>query len=82
LKDQGKENRILFTWQKTNFTDTYEIAIAADSAFKTVLLTRKTAENFFVLTAPKVGTYYWRVESTAGKLKSGPSAPAEVDVVP
>ena len=83
VKDlHAKENRILFTWQKTNFTDSYEISISSDPTFQTVLLKRKTTENFFVLKAPKPGSYYWRVISNAGAISSSPSAAAQVNVVP
>jgi hypothetical protein len=83
VKDlKAKENRILFTWQKTNFTDSYNISISSDPAFNTVLITRTTRENFFVLKSPRLGSYYWRLESNAGTLKSGPSAPAQVDIIP
>jgi len=70
------DNRILFTWQKTNFTKSYSFEIAMDSDFKKPLKTMELVENFFVLKAPPNGTYYWRVR---GKTETNQSPPSVVN---
>ena len=68
-------NSILLTWQKTNFTDFYQIEIARDAGFSSIFKRVDLKENFYVLKSPPSGTYYWRVRSSA---KSAFSAPSEV----
>ena len=74
-------NRILLTWQKTNFTKTYEIQVARDRGFRDVLVSNKTVENFFVIDTPPAGTYFWRVRSVADGTASPPSSAYELVIV-
>jgi hypothetical protein len=78
----NKDHSLLFTWQKTNFTDNYHFELAQDADFKTGLISVTSKSNFFFLKSPKPGTYYWRVESLAGKMKSGPSATSQLVITP
>lgn len=71
-------NTVLFTWEKTNFTEFYEIEIAQDLEFKKRLLKEKRAENFYILKRPRGGTYYWRVKSFAKNVLSPPSRVSKV----
>ncbi len=56
--DKGE---ILFTWQKTNFTDYYQIEISNNPKFKKSLKKLKTKENFSAIALSKKGKYWWRV---------------------
>lgn len=73
---------VLMTWQKTNFTDGYEVVIADDPAFEKALLTQKTKENFFLLEGLRPGKYYWRVRSRSKDIVSQPSESHEFAVTP
>ncbi|MGZ3687062.1 MAG: hypothetical protein ACXWPM_03790 [Bdellovibrionota bacterium] len=65
------DNSILFTWQKTNFTDLYELEIGLDPDFKQSWVKRTVKENYFVLKAPQPGKYFWHVRSFSKDFPSG-----------
>ncbi|HTL12505.1 MAG TPA: hypothetical protein VL588_08465 [Bdellovibrionota bacterium] len=69
VKDNGK---ILFTWQKTNYTTAYEVQIASDPAFNNTVARHKTEENFALIKAPGPGTFYWRLRSLGAGASSPP----------
>jgi len=73
---------ILMTWQKTNFTDSYELELGADPDFKQSLLRQRVKENFFVFRAPPVGIYWWRVRSFAKETGSPPSEAYKLTMAP
>ncbi len=67
-KDLSEKNgRILLTWQKTNFTEGYELEIAQDTTFTAKTLQLKLKENFFVFKTQVSGKYWWRVRSFSGE---------------
>jgi hypothetical protein len=78
LKAEG--DSVLFTWQKTNFTEAYELEIARDPEFKSIVQKLKLPENFYAYEHPQAGDYYWRVKSLARNLWSPFSKPAKVSV--
>ncbi|OFZ20473.1 MAG: hypothetical protein A2X94_10695 [Bdellovibrionales bacterium GWB1_55_8] len=73
--------KVLLTWQKTNFTENYEIEIARDSEFQQVHFRAVKQENFHILTNPPAGDFYWRVRSISGKVMSPMSAAQRFSVV-
>ncbi|MCC7442909.1 MAG: FecR domain-containing protein [Bdellovibrionales bacterium] len=74
-KDIAAEGgKILFTWQKTNYTEAYELQVATDPAFANTIARQKTEENFALMKSPPPGTYYWRLRSL-GKGASSPPGP-------
>ncbi len=75
-------NSVLLTWQKTNFTEAYQIEIAADAAFTKTIVKQKVSENFFLLDAPELGRYWWRLRSLARGAVSTPSKVHELIMVP
>lgn len=76
------QNRILFTWQKTNFTLAYEIEVAKDQEFQAVLIKKKLLDNYFVYTNPNTGQYFWRVRSISKDIASQMSPPQQFTVAP
>ena len=74
------EMSTLVTWQKTNFTESYEIEVATDKEFNNVVLKKKIVENFFVLDLPPPGKYYWHVRSMSKKTSSPFSNTNELNV--
>lgn len=70
---KNENNKILFTWQKTNFTESYEIEISTNSAFTSSITKQRTKENFILLPAFPKGSYWWRVRSVASTTISRPS---------
>jgi hypothetical protein len=80
IKGVGKG--ILITWQKTNFTENYEIEIAEDQEFKTSALKKKLVENYLIFKPEKPGKYWWRVRSYAVNIPSPISDPFEFTVSP
>lgn len=69
----NENNKILFTWQKTNFTDFYVLEISTDPKFEKAVTRHETKENFLVVDAPRPGRYWWRIKSVTGRLTSTPS---------
>ena len=78
----SSENALFFTWQKTNFTDNYEIEVSADPGFRKVITRQKESTNYFSMPNPPVGKVWWRVKSYAQDFASDFSAPQEVTVSP
>ena len=72
-----KKSQVIFTWQKTNFTDAYLFQIASDPEFKTLLVSQKLPENFYVLKRLVPATYYWRVQAFSLTFSSAMSPPNE-----
>jgi hypothetical protein len=72
--------RVLFTWQKTNFTEGYELEIANDASFKQIYLKKNSKENYFILKKPPAGKYWWRVRSFSKGLSSPMSAPFKFQI--
>lgn len=75
------DNSVLLTWQKTNFTDFYEVEVGADPQFQKSLIKKQSKENFFVIKGLPIGKYYWRVKSVAKDFSSAPSQPYELNLV-
>ncbi len=67
-----KQKGILFSWQRTTFTDFYEFEIAGDPEFRRILkkVTIKQSDNFLIFKNLKPLTYWWRVRASAGTMKS------------
>ena len=71
---RSNTNTILFTWRKTNFTESYDLEVAEDPKFTKTILNKRLKENFYILKNPVLGTFWWRVKSNA-KDYSSPSSP-------
>ena len=82
LLQNEEQNRILFAWQKTNFTTAYEIEVSADEQFQTILLKKVVPQNYFAFPNPKAGQYFWRVRSIAKDVASQMSEPQKFIVGP
>jgi hypothetical protein len=65
---------VFFTWQKTNFTVSYDLEVAKDPQFKIFVLKKNVPSNFGALKEPADGTYYWRVRSHSTDVASPYSA--------
>lgn len=79
-----QQNGILFSWQRTTFTDAYEFEIAIDPRFAKVLkrVKVKQEDNFIVFRNLKPRDYWWRVRAISGELKSPPIAGFKITVTP
>jgi hypothetical protein len=75
-------NRLLFTWQKTNFTLGYELEIAKDPNFKDIYVKRTLKENYYILPNPPAGQHWWRVRSFSKETSSPMSPPNSFTVAP
>jgi len=78
----GKKAGMLFTWQRTNYTRSYDFELSVDPAFGSILKTVNLKQNFVVFKNLKPGTYYWRVRAVGTDMKSPPGAPFKVVVAP
>ncbi len=78
---QKNSNRILLTWQKTNFTPTYEVEVSRDAGFTQIAIKRTLKDNYFILTHPPHGVYWWRVRSISKDISSPMSSPYSFSVV-
>lgn len=78
LKKEG--NKILLTWQKTNFTIGYELEIGLDASFSKLFLRKPLKENYYVIANPKSGTYWWRARSFTKELASPMSSSSSFTV--
>ncbi len=67
---KGDNGKVLLTWQKTSFTEAYELEIGSDSEFKNPLFKNKVKENFYVFRPTSGGKYYWRVKSYSESTES------------
>jgi hypothetical protein len=80
LKSIGPKG-LLFTWQKTSFTQRYDFQISRESEFQTPLKNLQVRENFLVVQGLKQGTYFWRVIAIGeGGVKSTPGVPARLEI--
>jgi hypothetical protein len=68
-----QEGRLLMTWQKTHFTQSYELEISEDPGFDKIWLKKRVRENFQVIPLPQPGTYHWRVKAISRGATSAPS---------
>ena len=68
-----ENNRITLTWQKTNFTENYEIEISQDPAFSRTKTKLRMEDNFYEFENPAPGRYYWRVQSLSKDISSAMS---------
>lgn len=80
-KKTDKEQRILFTWQKTNFTEYYQLEMSQDAEFEKISASKQTKENFLIIETPKAGNYYWRVSSHGRGVASLPTAPRAIQII-
>ena len=80
LSNEG--DGILFTWQKTNFTEGYVLEIAKDRQFSNKILEKVQKDNFFVFKAVRPGKYYWRVKGYSRGFFSKTSEPYEMVIEP
>jgi hypothetical protein len=76
------DQTILLTWQKTNFTELYQVELAKDAAFARPVFKKRLKENFLVLQPLAVGKYWWRIRSISGDLESPPSKPITLILTP
>ena len=60
---EADKGEILFTWQKTNFTDYYQFEISSQKNFKKPIKKLKTKENFAAIKLRNKGRFWWRVRS-------------------
>jgi len=74
LEKMNKQPAVL-TWNYTSFTQSYQIEIARDAQFSSVIVRKSVQENFYPFTPKKAGTYYWRVRAQAPTFRSQPSPP-------
>jgi hypothetical protein len=73
--EKMKKQPAILTWKHTSFTQSYQIEIARDAQFSSVLVRKSVQENFYPFTPKKAGTYYWRVRAQAPTFRSQPSPP-------
>jgi hypothetical protein len=78
----AEDDSLLLTWQKTNFTEGYELEIGRDRNFGNLYVKQRTRENFYVFKSPPVGTYWWRVRAYSKNLWSPPSSANQILVTP
>jgi hypothetical protein len=67
---EQENDSVLMTWQKTNFTDWYEIQLSTEPDFKKILRQQRQRENFYVFKSPAPGRYFWRVRSSSKDIVS------------
>jgi hypothetical protein len=72
---------VLLTWQKTNFTESYQVEASTDVGFTKPFFKRKLVENFYILNVPAPGKVYWRVKGFAHGVVSPQSNIAEFTVL-
>lgn len=79
-----KQKGVLFSWQRTTFTQAYEFEIAFDAQFASVMkrVTVPQRDNFIVFRNLKPRDYWWRVRAVAGELKSPPGPAFKITVTP
>ena len=71
------DDAVLLTWKSPNFTEGYEVEVATDEKFKSVVIRKKIQDNFLIMKSPRANAYYWRVRSYVGKTFS-PNSSANV----
>ncbi|OFZ42189.1 MAG: hypothetical protein A2070_00575 [Bdellovibrionales bacterium GWC1_52_8] len=72
---------VLIVWQKTNFTDRYEVDISRSPDFKELIVSESRPENFYVLKRPPVGKIFTRIRSLAKNFSSKFGEPLEFTVI-
>jgi hypothetical protein len=78
LANEG--DSVLITWQKTNFTDYYDLEIAKDPDFKAMAVKERLKENFYVFRSPPPARYYWRVRSSTQQVISPYSTAYDLEI--
>lgn len=78
-KDQGN---LLITWEKTNFTQRYQIEISKTPGFERPVIRQTLPENFYTFKKPAVGSYWWRTRSFSDTQSSSMSETARFEIVP
>lgn len=73
VKAPAEGAEVLFTWQKTNFTESYRFELSRTNDFSKPIFFKEQKENFLVIRRVTPGTYFWRVQGVAGKVTSVPS---------
>jgi hypothetical protein len=63
LDSNLRKEGMLFTWQRTSFTGSYDFQVSADPNFARGVVNKPVRDNFAVVRGFKPGTYYWRVRS-------------------
>ncbi len=76
------DTSVLLTWQKTNFTESYEVEASTDVEFTNPFFRKKLVENFYILKVPQPGKVYWRVKGYANGVVSPQSDIAEFTMQP
>jgi len=74
------KGKILMTWRKTNFTESYQLEISNNPKFSPSVVKTSTKENFFLWKKPPQGKFYWRVRSRAKGRRSAPSLTGEFSI--
>jgi hypothetical protein len=75
---------VLFSWQRTTFTEAYDFEIAADAGFERVLKRVRLGkkDNFLIFKNLRPSDYWWRVRAVNGNLRSPPRAGVKLTVTP
>lgn len=78
------QHGILFSWQRTTFTQAYEFEIASDADFQKILkqVGVKQQDNFLIFRNLKPAEYWWRVRAVNAEMKSPPRAGFKITVTP
>lgn len=79
---ERNSGRLIFTWGKTNFTQSYRFELASDAQFKKIVVARELKENLILVEIPQTGRYWWRVRSFGKGKKSSFSKPRLLLVAP
>lgn len=64
------DERLFLSWQKTNFTEKYELEVYRDPQLRSLVLKKLLLQNYWVFDQLKQGEYWWRVRSRAKDLSS------------
>jgi hypothetical protein len=72
---EGQIASQVLTWEKTNFTESYEIQISTSDQFDINTQVFESEQNFLAVPLKSRGTYVWRVRSIGKNLKSPFSSP-------
>jgi hypothetical protein len=77
---EKSQSTVVLTWQKTNFTEAYDVEISTDPDFKTIVVRDTVEDNFSLFRKPTPGVYYWRVRSRSKDLVSPPSQTFQLEI--
>lgn len=62
---------IYLTWKRIPLAQQYEVQVAKDKEFSSVMFDEKRQDNYLRIEHQDPGTYYWRVRAVSGDVKSG-----------